>query len=103
LPGSCPGTGINALVEYQTGTAPAHALSALRVETVTPAEGSATVNFNAAANRTYTLEWTPDVAGGSWQKLSDVVAQAADHGETVTDPAANEGPRFYRVVTPRRP
>jgi plasmid stabilization system protein ParE len=54
-------------------------------------------------NRTYTVEWTPDAAGGSWQKLSDVVAQAADHGETVTDPAANEGPRFYRVVTPRRP
>ena len=85
------------------GSVPTNELSALHVETLTLAESQATLSFNAAANRTYTVEWTPAVAGGSWQKRVDVVAQAADHGETVTDPASSEGRRFYRVITPRRP
>jgi hypothetical protein len=97
------GDGQSNLAEHQAGTVPTSAASALRLETVTHANGQAAVSFPAAANRTYTVEWKADAAGGSWQKLADVVAQAADHTVTVTDAAAGEGARFYRVVTPRQP
>ena len=97
------GDGLNALVEYQAGTVPTNASSVLRTETVSHANGRAALGFNAAANRTYTVEWTSAVGGGSWQKLADVVAQGVDRLETVTDPDPGEGARFYRVVTPRRP
>lgn len=49
------------------------------------------------------MEWKEHPAGGIREKLTDIVAQAADHVETVTDSAAGAGARFYRVVTPRLP
>jgi hypothetical protein len=97
------GDGINNLAEYHSGTVPTDAASALRLATVADTEGRASVNFTAAANRTYTVEWNASVAGGSWQKLTDIVAKSADRLETVTDASNGEGARFYRVVTPRRP
>ncbi len=97
------GDGLNALVEYLTGTAPTNALSVFRVETPEHADGRATLRFTAAANRTYTVDWTSAVGGGSWKKLTDVVAHGADRLETVIDTDTGEGARFYRVVTPRRP
>lgn len=95
--------GFSNLMEYQAGTLPTSAASALRADTVTHADGRVTVSFNASANLTYTVEWTSAVAGGTWHKLSDIVAQAEERLETVTDTASSEGARFYRVVTPRRP
>jgi len=97
------GDGQSNLAEYQSGTVPTSAASALRVETVTQANGQATVSFTAAANQTYSVEWKAGAVGGSWHKLVDIVAQADDHLETVTDAAAADGARFYRVITPRQP
>jgi hypothetical protein len=70
---------------------------------VTQANGQATVTFQAAANQTYTVEWSSPLNGGSWQKLADAIARPAYRLETVNDSAAGDSPRFYRVVTPRRP
>ncbi len=97
------GDGISNLAEYRSGTLPASAASGLKLETVTRTNDQATLSFTAAANQTYTVEWCVNVAGGSWQKLADVVAQTANRLETVTDAAPGADTRFYRVVTPRRP
>jgi len=90
--------GVPNLTEYQTGS-----VTGLQVESVTPAEGQATVGFTAAAGLTYTVEASSEAAGGAWEKVADVVAKASSRAETVTDPKGAEAARFYRVVTPRRP
>jgi hypothetical protein len=64
--------------------------------------GLTTILFAASSNKTYTVEFSDNVALGLWQKLDDLVARATNHVRVVTDP--DWGPhRFYRVVTPRRP
>lgn len=98
------GDGISNLGEYRSGTGAASAASALRVEAVAhTGSGRATMAFMAAANQTYTVEAASQVSGGSWEKVADIIARPAGQLETVTDPQAGEGTRFYRVVTPRRP
>jgi hypothetical protein len=89
--------------EYQSGTSPTNAASLLKLESVTQANGQATVSFQAAANLTYTVEWCAQPAGGAWLKLVDVLARPNDRMESVTDSNAGDPGRFYRVVTPRRP
>lgn len=70
---------------------------------MTQASGQATVTFPAAANRTYTVEWCAQPAGGTWLKLADVLARFTDRMESVTDRIASGPMHLYRVVTPRRP
>ena len=53
------------------------AASRLKFETLTRANGQVKVSFPAAANQTYTVEWSDQLSGGPWQKLSDVIARAA--------------------------
>ena len=53
--------------------------------------------------QTYTVEWCADLGGGTWTKLTDLIARANDRTETVTDGTASAATRFYRVLTPRRP
>jgi len=97
------GDGLSNLAEYQSGTSPSNAASGLKLETVTQANGQATLTFPAAGSQTYTVEWSTQLVGGSWQKLVDVVAPPANRLEAVTDTEAGDLARFYRVVTPRRP
>jgi len=97
------GDGMCNLAEYRSGTSPTNAASLLQLESLTPTNGQALVSFSAAANQTYTVEWSDQLSGGSWQKLGDVIARPTDHIETVTDSNAAVPSRFYRVVTPRRP
>jgi len=97
------GDGMGNRTEYQSGTSPTNAASALRLESSTHANGQAALTFPAAPNQTYTVEWSPAVSGGTWQKLMDVVARSTERLETVTDVGAADSARFYRVVTPRRP
>ena len=89
--------------EYQSGTSPTNAASLLKLEAVTQASGKATVTFPAAANQTYTVEWSAQPAGGAWLKLVDLLARSYDRVESVTDSSAGDPGRFYRVVTPRQP
>ena len=49
------------------------------------------------------MEWSDQLSGGAWQKLTDVIARSGDRIETVTDSNAAGPCRFYRFVTPRRP
>jgi len=97
------GDGISNLTEYRAGTLPADASSGLKVQAQPRANGQMVVSFPAAANQTYTVEASDGLGSSSWEKLADVVAQAADRTATVMDPRNGEAARFYRVVTPRRP
>jgi len=63
--------------------------------------GGATVEFNAASNNTYTVQYN-DALAGPWRKLADVVARPAARVEFVPDPNWTTN-RFYRLLTPRTP
>jgi hypothetical protein len=87
--------------EYVAGTDPTNSSSYLKVDSVA-ANGGATITFNALARKTYTVQFTTALDGGSWIKLADAAARPTDHIETVFD-ANYSTNRFYRLVTPRQP
>jgi hypothetical protein len=97
------GDGINNLAEYRSGTIATSALSGLWIETVRHENGKATLGFQAAANRTYTIEASTQASGGTWEKAADVVAKPASSSESISHDVTGESMRFYRIVTPRRP
>lgn len=96
------GDGQSNLGEYRAGTNPTNAASCLKVESVTHANGQTTVSFHAVSNQTYTVEWCADL-GGTWTKLTDLIARTNSRVESVTDSSARDAARFYRVCNPRRP
>lgn len=76
-------------------------MSTLRIDTLSRTRG-VTLNFRAAANRSYTVQFADAPTAGPWMKLADVPARAIRHTATISDP--NPGPsRFYRVITPMQP
>ncbi len=93
------GDGISNLDEYRAGTDPGSASSFLRIARVST-EGGARVHFNISAGKTYTIQYTDDLASPVWQRLADLAATPAGGAIAVADPAAPVT-RFYRLVTPR--
>ena len=89
------------LQEYIAGTDPTDPLSYLKIESVSVGQG-ATIRFNAAANCTYTVQFTDALGTGAWQNLANVVARSTNHIELVSDPAY-VAERFYRLITPEQP
>jgi hypothetical protein len=88
------------LEEYIAGTDPTDPSSYLKVNSLTPDNG-ATLQFNAASNTTYTVQFT-DALGSGWQKLIDVAGQTNAHLEVIVDPNSPTN-RFYRLATPKQP
>ena len=95
------GDGLTNLEEYAAGTDPTNPASVLRITRFT-AGNPTTLEFDAVSNKTYTVQHTDRLPGGSWSKLLDVIARATNRIETATDSSAGTN-RFYRVVTPRQP
>ncbi len=93
--------GLTNLEEYRAGTDPTNTASVLRITRFT-AGNPTTLEFDAVSNKTYTVQHTDRLPGGSWSKLLDVIARATNRIETATDSGAGTN-RFYRVVTPRQP
>jgi hypothetical protein len=89
------------LEEYLAGTDPSDPQSYLKIERI-EATGSATLWFNAASNKTYTVEYTDALGSAGWSKLADVVARSTNRTESVFDPAS-VAHRSYRLITPRQP
>jgi hypothetical protein len=98
------GDGASNLEEARAGTDPRDSQSVLAVERIL-ARGTVTVRFQAAADRSYTVLYRDEAAGGPWQTLAGV--PAVDAGSSARRPVVVEdaaGPaaarRFYRLVTP---
>jgi hypothetical protein len=60
-----------------------------------------TLEFDALANKTYTVQHTDRLPDGSWSKRLDVIARATNRTESATDSGADTN-RYYRVITPRQ-
>ncbi len=95
------GDGMRDGQEYQAGTNPTNALSLLQME-ISTILGLTTLQFEATANLTYSMQYQSMLGSGAWTRLADVAARSTNHVETVTDPTGLSS-RFYRVVTPRQP
>ena len=92
------GDGHTNLEEYLAGTDPNDEDSVLRVLVETTG-GLVTLQFQAQANRSYSVLYTAAIGQAAWTKLEDIAA-GEERLVTVTDPASITGIRFYRVVTP---
>ena len=95
------GDGLSNWEEYQAGTNPNDATSALRIESVSVSV-AAELRFNAIPSRSYSVEYAEDFEQVSWLRLADVHARTNSRVETVVDPSFSTN-RYYRLVTPRRP
>jgi hypothetical protein len=94
--------GISNLQEYMAGTEPRDATSYLAVEQITVAGPGASLSFNAAPNRTYTIQYTDSLTPANWVNLKNINGG----GEGATGQIADQpskGVRFYRIVTPAQP
>jgi hypothetical protein len=91
--------------EYLAGTNPNDPGSWLRIEhlSIAPDQTAAVIEFNAASNQTYTLQFRDAFGDGSWKKLIDLAAQPTSRFMTLTNPLDGAGYRYYRLATPRLP
>jgi hypothetical protein len=94
------------LQEYHAGTDPNSAESYLRIQRITLAPGGTSrIEFLAASNRTYALEFQDEAQTADWRMLADMVAaptnRIVEFLDTAIPPAGQR--RFYRLVTPRPP
>jgi hypothetical protein len=96
--------GMSNLEEYLAGTNPKSASSYLKIASIDWSGVAVRLTFEAAPNKSYTLEYRDSAASGSWIKLDDFPAQSSPRTVEFADlggPA--NAPRFYRLVTPQRP
>ena len=87
--------------EYVAGTDPHDPESYLKVNRLAVGN-SATIEFTAVSNKTYSIEYKDSLGRLSWSKLTDVTVQATNRTAVVTDPNAGSS-RYYRLITPLRP
>ena len=64
--------------------------------------GDVSIEFNAKANLTYTVEYKDSLEDPDWQKLDDIVASPVERIIILHDPLATAG-SYYQLVTPRQP
>ena len=96
------GDGMKNKQEYGAGTDPTDRLSNLKLEFVGTSPAGATLRFQTATNRTYSVQFSDGLAGPQWRKLTDVLGTTNARLQTVTDPNYTTN-RFYRVTVPRQP
>ncbi len=93
------GDGLPNADEYLAGTDPRDANSFLRIDRIST-EAGAHIHFNAAAGKTYTIQYTDRLDAPDWKRLTDLAASATSGATSVADPNASTA-RFYRLITPR--
>jgi hypothetical protein len=95
--GDLDGDGMSNLAEYLAGTIPNDPNSYLRILVV--GAGPAVLQFNAAADRTYTIEYRDEIDAPAWTRLTDVpagVVRVVQISDSTPRPH-----RFYRLRTPQ--
>ena len=63
--------------------------------------GSATLQFNAVSNATYTVEYATTLSPANWSNLVVIASALSNRVETVVDSSATNVVRFYRAVATR--
>ncbi len=96
--GDSDGDGLTDRQEFQLGTDPTNAASPLRLRVVS-SKPSTVLQFNAAANQGYTVEFKNALTLPSWTLLQSVPAGTA-RSVQITDPSAPSSNRFYRLRSP---
>jgi hypothetical protein len=99
--GDFDGDGMTDLQEYIAGTDPTDPASYLKVDKIS-VTGSATLQFVAVSNRTYSIQFKDDLANPAWQKLADVLGQPTNRTYVVIDPHTTTN-RYYRLAIPIQP
>jgi hypothetical protein len=92
--------GISNLNEYLAGTNPQDAQSGLRLRIT--GTSNVTLQFNAAPNRSYTIEYSTSLNTNGWVRLDDILATPGGGPVQIVDTPAS-GRKFYRLRTPRSP
>lgn len=95
------GDAMTNLAEYIAGTDPTTSSSAMKL-TARGTSSGVDLEFLAVAARTYSIEFTDSLGTASWQKLTDLAAIPVNRLTALHDNNP-KAPRFYRLVTPRRP
>lgn len=94
------GTGQTNLFKYTAGLDPTDPASRFTLE-IEPVDGQPAqkdIIFTPVwTDRSYLVEYTTDLAGGVWLPLPGGVENTAGQVRTVTDPAATESAKHYRV------
>jgi hypothetical protein len=89
--------------EYLANTDPTDAASVLRFESATFVPDTVWLAFQAAADRSYTLQFRSAAETGFWQTLATIPTGPSRRVE-IEIPASGEfATRFYRLVTPALP
>jgi hypothetical protein len=92
------GDGMTLLQEYLADTDWNDPSSYLHIDRIS-VPGTTSIEFQAAENRTYSIEYKDELRDAVWSRLIDVPAGTAPRTVSVNDPASSPK-RFYRLVTP---
>ena len=91
------------LSEFLSGTDPHDSSSFLGFDSVSVSGNLLTLRVTALPDRTYTVQFLPEVSATIWEKLSDIAA-GAQRQVTITDSdSPGYSHRYYRLVTPAIP
>lgn len=94
------GDGLTNLNEYLAGTDPQDPESSLKLRISRP--GNILLEFTAASNKSYTIEYRDSLETGDWVRLQDFAATPGGGPMQASDTPAG-GRRFYRLRTPESP
>ena len=91
------GDGLTNVHEFQAGTDPRDAKSALRISSLNPNGSDYVVRFPSVTGKRYRIEFTDFLTGGTWQTLADNI-NGTGGTIPITDPGALNRPfRAYRI------
>ena len=93
--GDPDGDGFDNTQEFQAGTDPNDAASALVISSVTPVGDDVVITFASVAGKSYRVEWSSDLPG-SWNMVADITAGSGSTQVPDLGGALLPG-RYYRV------
>ncbi|MGV3771467.1 MAG: lamin tail domain-containing protein [Verrucomicrobiales bacterium] len=89
--------------EFTAGTDPRDGSSFLHVQAITSDQGKAVLVFDAAAEKSYSIQAREALGEGAWESILDLSPQAESAELIIRDPITPEKvKKFYRVVTPQQ-